>query len=645
MNPKQLSLLKVLSEQSNPISAAHLAETLNVSIRSIKKYIADIKQTCPGAIIASRAGYCANLAIVGKELEKEHSVIPQDSAARVRFILRKIIREQHPIDEYDFCDTLYISMSTLKQEITKAKKLMNRFDLRLVHRDGVLSIEGQETNKRKLLSELFYQESDKYYVSIEMMQKAFPDLDVVFIRDIVLLVFEQSHYFVNDFALISIVLHISIALERMKQCADMLPTSTGVVELKSDEINLANKIIQRLEMYFEISYNEEETWQLTFLLATRAALTEHETLEGSELSQYVDPGVIQLAQEMVQSVMDNYGIELCDEGSFLRFTLHVRNLIARSKNSAFSKFPFKDEIKREWPMFYDIAISVSGILQQKTGVRVPDDEIAYIALHVGSAVASRKAFSTKITATIFCPNYYNLNTRLAGTISKHFADDLLIADIFTDESDLEKLPNIDFLIAVLPISRVVQIPIARIGIFAGEADFIRIREIIEQIKLQKAKKSFSENLETLIVPELFENNQTIVTEASAVRHMVETLKSLKYVNDGFENEILERENMYSTAFDLFALPHSMKMNANKTALSILINESGIEWGDKYVKLVAMLCFNVEQRHVFHEVFDPITTIFSNRSNIERLIKCKDYYSFIEAMVEMYDGRNAFSHNY
>ena len=57
--------------------------------------------------------------------------------------------------------------------------------------------------------------------------------------------------------------------------------------------------------------------------------------------------------------------------------------------------------------------------------------------------------------------------------------------------------------------------------------------------------------------------------------MVKKLVKLDYVDTHFKDEVLEREKMSSTAFGNFAIPHAMKMHANKTGINILISENPI----------------------------------------------------------------------
>ena len=117
-------------------------------------------------------------------------------------------------------------------------------------------------------------------------------------------------------------------------------------------------------------------------------------------------------------------------------------------------------------------------------------------------------------------------------------------------------------------------------------------------------------------------------------YMVKKLVKLDYVDTHFKNEVLEREKMSSTAFGNFAVPHAMKMHANKTGINILISENPISWNEHPVNLVIMMCFNKNERYIFNEIYDPITMILSEPENVKKILHAKDYDDFIKSMVSL-----------
>lgn len=91
--------------------------------------------------------------------------------------------------------------------------------------------------------------------------------------------------------------------------------------------------------------------------------------------------------------------------------------------------------------------------------------------------------------------------------------------------------------------------------------------------------------------------------------------------------------MSSTAFGLFAIPHAMKMNAYKTAMSVMVIDEPVQWETSAVQLVMLLCFNRNERYIFNEVFEPITMILTNPTCVKRLLRTGSGKDFIEALTK------------
>lgn len=152
----------------------------------------------------------------------------------------------------------------------------------------------------------------------------------------------------------------------------------------------------------------------------------------------------------------------------------------------------------------------------------------------------------------------------------------------------------------------------------------------------KRQAKYKEYLQQLTAPELFEYRKNINdNKANVMNRMVKRLINNGYVEKNFKEEVLERESLSSTAFEGFAIPHSMKMSAKKTAFNIYINPEGITWDDKQVYLVLMMCFNKNQRHIFNEIYEPITITLSEKSNIKKLIESHNYGEFIANVVKCF----------
>ena len=54
------------------------------------------------------------------------------------------------------------------------------------------------------------------FVDYDAIQAKFPDIHILFIRDVYLDCLNQTGYFINDISLINLVLHTAIAIDRIR---------------------------------------------------------------------------------------------------------------------------------------------------------------------------------------------------------------------------------------------------------------------------------------------------------------------------------------------------------------------------------------------------------------------------------------------
>lgn len=636
LKKKHLQLIRTLSDCSDYVTANSLALKIDVSIRSVKNYVKEVNAYYPDAIISSRDGYTINPIKAKEILDNLDPHIPQSSEERIVYIINRLIKDNVEIDSYDICDELCISYSTLKNELYKMKKKLRQFDLSLTINDDQLSIEGLEKNKRKMLSSILYDESKVNFVNLKLIQDSFVDINTEFIKNCILEIFTEHHYFVNDYSLINLVVHIAIAIDRIRHQNVQFQNFSELPALRSHEYQLAKQVSSKIEEHFHIIYSDSEVYELALLLISRATTLDYKSINPSNLQDFIGKESFELVIEMIQSVNSYYYLDLSEPEFFIRFALHIRNLLLRSKNNYYSKNPLTEEIKTSCPLIYDVSVYLSSLIKEKIGISIVDDEIAYIAFHLGSTLEAQESLKAKITAVLYCPNYYDINTRLTDTINHHFSYDLLITNIITSESDFENLPKCDLILSTIPTSYVLTTPSMLISIFFTEKDIYRLRKKLEEVRVEKKKRVFQGYLETLLIPSLFEKRNDLKTGEEAIHYMAEKMMKEGFVDESFEANILAREQMSSTAFYNFALPHAMKMNAKKTGINVLISENPILWNDRQVHMVMMLSFNRNERYIFNEIYDPITMILTNKENMQKIIQAKDYKDFIHLLASSLD---------
>ena len=627
MKPKMIKLIRILSDYTEFVTASSLAANMDVSTRSIKSYIQEINSVYPEAIESSREGYRIDKQAARRILEESGTHIPQSSQERIVYIINSLIKSDTSVNTYDLCDEMYVSYSTIKNDLQAVKSRLRKYDLQLNNNHDNLTVSGLEKNKRRLLSSILYDESNVNFVNLETIQNIFPEIEIELIKDSLLEIFDRFHYFVNDYSLINLVLHITIAIDRIRNRNVNTEDIHDMPPISSHEYELARNIARKIEEDFQIEYNQAEVYELALLLISRATAIDYQSITVSNLGDFITPECLALVKELISDVNSFYYIDLTEPEFLIRFALHIRNLLQRSKNNYFSRNPLTEEIKTSCPLIYDVSVCLSSIIKERTGISI-NDEIAYIAFHLGSTLEAQKNLSEKVTAALYCPSYYDTNVKLTDTINRHFSSELLITNIFTEERELEKAGKSDLVLSTVPLNSVIQLPLLQISPFFTEKDVQSLRRQLTEIKTNKRRKQFREYLEYLIVPEFFERRDDLTDYDQVVRHMVVKMVSMGYVDEDFEQDIRAREQLSATAFQDFAIPHAMKMRAHKTGINVLISDTPVRWGDKQVRIVLMLCFNRDERFIFNEIFEPLTMVLSSRENVKRLVTAGDYQEFI-----------------
>ena len=125
-----------------------------------------------------------------------------------------------------------------------------------------------------------------------------------------------------------------------------------------------------------------------------------------------------------------------------------------------------------------------------------------------------------------------------------------------------------------------------------------------------------------------------LSKEEAIHTMAEQLRSLGYVGESFESEVIERDSISSTAFGTFAIPHAMKMHEIRTGINILIARQPIDWDEKKVELVMLLCFNINECYLFNELFEPISMILVDPDNLAKVLKTKNADEFIDTLADL-----------
>lgn len=632
MRRKQEELINYLYTHNEKVTANILSKALNLSIRTIKSYIAELNMNYPSLISSSNRGYVIDKVKANSLLQYKDD-IPQDYESRCIYIIKKtLLEKQDYIDIFDLCEELFISYSTLKKDIYKMNTSFANFKITFSSENNKLHVGGSEQNKRKLISHVMSEEVSGNFLNLTLLQESFPDYDLddacTLIKDIC----KQHHYYLNDFSCVNFILHVTIMVSRINHGNHIINNNELIQVTNKNDEKIAKELCLALEQVFNVSFNSSEILEIYILFKNNANYIND---ENENVSLLVSDEIIQITKNIIKNVDEHFFINLDSDNFITPFMLHLKNLKNRLIKNNLLKNPMLDSIKISCPTIYDISTFIAYQLTLSFHENVNEDEIAFIALHVGTEIERQKKEETKVSCLLLCPEYLNITSTLHKKIMMDFGDQLTIQKSISFENEILG-NNFDLLITTVPVLESTNYFTVLLPPFPMSYEKNKILDAIIRIENTKKSQILTNNLNFYFNERLFYSMNEDISKSAVINELAERMINLGYVEENFKEEIWKRETASSTAFMNIAIPHPMKMSAYKTSIGVVISHKGIDWGNQhFVNVVFMIAFNkIDNKH-FHALYESLVLLFNEPIVISEIKKCKNFNDFKDIVIKNY----------
>lgn len=632
MRRKQEELINYLYTHNEKVTANILSKALNLSIRTIKSYIAELNMNYPSLISSSNRGYVIDKVKANSLLQYKDD-IPQDYESRCIYIIKKtLLEKQDYIDIFDLCEELFISYSTLKKDIYKMNTSFANFKITFSSENNKLHVGGSEQNKRKLISHVMSEEVSGNFLNLTLLQESFPDYDLddacTLIKDIC----KQHHYYLNDFSCVNFILHVTIMVSRINHGNHIINNNELIQVTNKNDEKIAKELCLALEQVFNVSFNSSEILEIYILFKNNANYIND---ENENVSLLVSDEIIQITKNIIKNVDEHFFINLDSDNFITPFMLHLKNLKNRLIKNNLLKNPMLDSIKISCPTIYDISTFIAYQLTLSFHENVNEDEIAFIALHVGTEIERQKKEETKVSCLLLCPEYLNITSTLHKKIMMDFGDQLTIQKSISFENEILG-NNFDLLITTVPVLESTNYFTVLLPPFPMSYEKNKILDAIIRIENTKKSQILTNNLNFYFNEKLFYSMNEDISKSAVINELAERMINLGYIEENFKEEIWKRETASSTAFMNIAIPHPMKMSAYKTSIGVVISHKGIDWGNQhFVNVVFMIAFNkIDNKH-FHALYESLVLLFNEPIVISEIKKCKNFNDFKDIVIKNY----------
>lgn len=624
LNQKLLNVIEYLYQQSSPISCKELAQQFKVTTRTIQNYVKDINHiSSSNAIISSKNGYMLNKQKTDILFEKINVNIPDDNLSRCTYILKKLLTHtKESINIFDLSDELFISYSTFRNVLSYTNNYLKKYNIKIVSNNNLLYLQGNERDLRKLMSTIIYDEVSINSFSIENLYEYFNSVLVTKVIDFLDSFSKSNDFTINHFTKMNLILHFCILIKRIQdgniEMNSSVNSDNSKFLLECDHA-LITKLHKEIFDTFNIYIDNDNLKEAYLLLQINSDLSLNlaNDMLGNE--------ILSLMKEIIKEIKVNYLLDLNTPEFITPFSLHLKRLIFRIQHGKVEKNPILKHIKKTIPMIYDISTYVSLYINNFfENEVVAEDEIGFIALHIGAEINRQKSDGEKISTILVLPKYLELESYVKKQILKNFHEKLnIVNSIYSHEYIHNISDTAELIITTFPLSHFKntnKLEIVSISPFFNYEDQLKVHEGIDSIKKKRLNQILISQFDYFFNKELFHlDNGSYKDEYDVINFLAKDLIDKNYAPKEFLTHIINREKLTSTAFNNVSVPHQFFTETMRTGTNILISKEGIHWKNNLVHIVLMVCIKNEDKKNFAFLYEALLNLFT-QDDIVQIVK-------------------------
>ena len=635
---RQDRVLAILSRDGDWVTAATLADAIGVTPRSIRTYVTALNTRVPDGVVVESGpqGYRVG-ADSAAAVHVGDTGTPRD---RLHRLVRSLLDAPDGIDVFETADAFFVSPATIDADLGRVRGLLGGTELRLERTASRARLRGTEMAQRRLLSRLAHDETDDGSFDLESLRRTLGERSVGAVafgpfKDELVAELTGLGYFVNEFGIGDVVMHIAIAADRITRGRALEGAEADDAAFRAEVGDILDRLTRR---HLGVVLGSGDRQHLAALVLTRV-VAPGATEPAALIRERIDPDVAAAVRDVVSRAAAEFLVDIDQEDFVLRLSLHVQNLKHRAREQAWSRNPLTRSLKTTYPMIFEVAVYIADALRGLLGIPLLDDEIAYIAMHVGGRLERSRLSAQTLTATIVCPGYYELHELLRSSVDRSLGQSVDVVGVETRvDPDWASIDTDLILSTITP--PIVSDRIVHIQPFLTDADIDRVQTAAARLRRGRRLARLRAELERYFDPDAFVRGlDGSAGEDAVIRRLGSLLVDQGVIDDDYIDRTIEREALSSTAFtDALAVPHAIGMTATRTAISLGIADPSIAWGDGRVQVVAMVAFSESDRAAFQTVFEQLVEVFSERESVQRIVRRGTTFgAFLDELVAVVDG--------
>lgn len=537
LNPRAIQCLGLLSELDDYVTVNTLAESLSISKRTLFRELQDIDRFLQPYSLSLQTKTGLGIRLSGDESQVaqfkrhlveaglKHSVFTKED--RQTFLLAELLKNQQLDKFLVYAVQFNVSEATISHDINAIEPQLIPYQLTLVRKPGInLSLEGSEESKRKAIADFIYHHSEeKQFTQLLNMNESWdiesyfknqgPDsilhiLNKEILWNVISVLKENDFFWVNRLAqnaYVGLILHLTIAIERMKQAEPIHMDKSILNRLKKDPVFEKAK---ELSEYFEDEFNlkfpiEEVAYISIHLKGSRLLAIESE----NETSDETDFSLPQLENMIFRLIAEFEKISKQslkeDELLVSGLLTHLRPALTRVKYALEIRNPLLSQIKIQYPTVFENSVLAVKNLKDSQFNHLNEDEIGFIAMHFGAALErlNHNQSLHPLKVAVLCASGIGISSLLSSRIKRIFKDSVHVEPRSHLDLGSIQAGNFDFIVSTMDI-QALSLPVLIVNPLLSDDDVQSIQTLIttltpnsKQSSIQEDEKDWNQNLKLI----------------------------------------------------------------------------------------------------------------------------------------------------
>jgi len=630
LTKRQNMIMTIMNNQKDWIVGKDLAKLLNVSDRTIRNDIAAINEFYADTMIESniRKGYRIQGEKVKRFIEETKKEIPETGEER-RWLILKTLVEHNQVNIYQLADQMCISEFSLENDMNKIRKLLDNYQgLKVIRQSNMLQLSGGEREKRHLYEELISYKISGNLWNLNKVAENFMRFDLLKVKELLKDIFEEFHYQMNEVRIPTLLIHVGVILERNFACHFLKEDEEQQGKYGREEYEISRHFFEKIGARLSLQVREAEICDFAIYLehGKRKGYCEEEQLQGLASD---------LVQHIIVEIREHFDIDFSEDCEFrLGLEVHTVSLLKRHYANVEIDHTCLEEVKRKYPLIFEMGVWVCKIMEEHLNIIISENEISFIALHLGSAY-ERANLRRKYRCLLICPHNQTVKDLCIQKIVNRFQDRMEIVGCMSYfEESLIREKNLDLILTTQPVAHALDIETTEISMFFAHTDEAAVFQTLNRLDQIRYRNNFQFFILNLIREEFFTANMAVEEPEKIISDMCDKLYARGYVKENFKEGVLKRERLSPTSFfHGFAIPHNMSHQETiHSAISTAILKQPVQWGSYEVRFVLLLAITEENRNFLKIFFDWLDDIVSTPEKFARLLEVQDYQSFVNTLL-------------